>query len=209
VRVYPDVPRRRAATVASDLLVVCLLLLFAWAGKAVHDTVDSLAVLGEGVRSTGESVQSRFESAAEAVDGVPLVGDSLAEGLRTAGGGTGGNVAELGQRGEDSVHDLANLLGLITFLLPAAVLLARAVPQRVAQVRRLNAAAVVLDQPDSPERRRVTAMRAAFGLPYGTLLEYTTDPLGDLVAERYDALVAAALDDAGLRRPVPAAALTP
>jgi hypothetical protein len=42
-------------------------------------------------------------------------------------------------------------------------------------------------------------MRAAFSLPYGQLLEYTRDPLGDLAAERYDPLVAAALDDAGLR----------
>jgi len=46
---------------------------------------------------------------------------------------------------------------------------------------------------------RVVAMRAAFSLPYGQLLEHTRDPLGDLAAERYDALVAAALEDAGLR----------
>ena len=46
-------------------------------------------------------------------------------------------------------------------------------------------------------------MRAAFGLPYLTLLGYTSDPLGDLVAENIDPLVAAALDDAGIRRPVP------
>jgi hypothetical protein len=42
-------------------------------------------------------------------------------------------------------------------------------------------------------------MRAAFSLPYAQLLAYTRDPFGDLAAERYDALVAAALDDAGLR----------
>ena len=43
-------------------------------------------------------------------------------------------------------------------------------------------------------------MRAAFALPYGELLRFTRDPLGDLEAGRYDALVDAALDDAGLRR---------
>ena len=51
----------------------------------------------------------------------------------------------------------------------------------------------------TPERRRLLAMRAAFSLPYGQLLLYTRDPLGDLASERYDALVAAALEDAGLR----------
>ncbi len=42
-------------------------------------------------------------------------------------------------------------------------------------------------------------MRAAFGLPYGELLRYTKDPLGDLEAKRYDALIAAELDQSGLR----------
>ena len=50
-------------------------------------------------------------------------------------------------------------------------------------------------------------MRAAFGLSYLTLLGYTRDPLGDLAAGRYDPLVAAALDDVGIRRPPPAASV--
>jgi len=45
------------------------------------------------------------------------------------------------------------------------------------------------------------AQRAAFSLPYSQLLAYTPDPLGDLAAERYHSLVAAALEDAGLRAP--------
>ena len=53
---------------------------------------------------------------------------------------------------------------------------------------------------DSPERQALLARRAAFGLPYCVLLRHTRDPLGDLAAERYDGLVAAALEDAGLRR---------
>jgi hypothetical protein len=49
-------------------------------------------------------------------------------------------------------------------------------------------------------------MRAAFSLPYGQLLAYTRDPIGDLEDGRYDALVAAALEDAGLRAPPTGAA---
>jgi hypothetical protein len=59
----------------------------------------------------------------------------------------------------------------------------------------------VLHGADDPERRRLLAMRAAFALPYGQLLKFTSDPLGDLKAERYDDLVRAALEDAGLRGP--------
>jgi hypothetical protein len=171
MRLYPDVPAARTRTVARDLLVVALLVLFAWLGLRVHDTVDRLAVLGEGVREVGENV--------------PLVGDP---------------VEDLGRAGEERVHRLANLLGLIVFGLPAAIVLTRFLPERVRQVRALTAASRVLAEPESAERRRLIAMRAAFSLPYGQLLEYTRDPLGDLAAERYDALVAAALDDVGLRQ---------
>jgi hypothetical protein len=199
VRLYPDVPARRLATVLRDLAALLALVLLAWLGLAVHNAVDRLAVLGEGVNDAGSAVQGGFESAAERVEGVPVVGDDIAGGIRGAGEGTGGNVAELGQRGENAVHRLANLLGLLVFGLPAVFVLARWLPPRIAQVRQLTAAARVLAEPGSSERRRVIAMRAAFALPYGQLLQHTRDPLGDLAAGRYDGLVQAALDDAGLR----------
>ena len=195
MRLYPDVPERRTRTVIRDVLVVLLLVLFALLGVRVHDLVDELAVLGHGVREAGTSVQTGFDSAAEAVDGVPLVGGKVAEGLRGAGEGTGGNVEELGARGENAVHRVANLLGLLFFALPSAVVLARYLPRRLEQVRTLTDAERVLGGGEP----RLVAMRAAFSLPYGQLLEYTRDPLGDLAAERYDLLVAAALEDAGLR----------
>jgi hypothetical protein len=69
---------------------------------------------------------------------------------------------------------------------------------RLAQARRLTAASRLLAAPEEPERRRTIAMRAAFALPTAG---YTHDPLGGLAGGRYDALVAAALDDAGLRAP--------
>jgi hypothetical protein len=86
-------------------------------------------------------------------------------------------------------------------VLPAVLVLVRWLPDRARQVEALNAAARVLAEPATPERRRLIAMRAAFSLPYGQLLQYTRDPLGDLEAERYDALVEAALDDVGLQPP--------
>jgi len=183
----------------ADLASILLLVLFAFAGLKVHDAVDRLAVLGEGVQATGGAVQGGFDSAAEAVDGTPVVGDDIADGLRSAGEGSGGEVVELGERGEDGARDLADLLGFVTFALPGLLLLTRWLPGRIVQVRKLRAASQVLGDGGTPERRRLLAMRAAFSLPYGQLLTYTRDPLGDLEDGRYDALVAAALEDAGLR----------
>src|SRR5215211_2636570 len=127
MRLYPDIPARRLRTVVRDLLVVVLIVCFALIGLWVHDVVDKLAVLGEGVRKVG--------------DAVPF--------------GAGDPVEDLGRSGEERV----------------------------------------LDGGDP----RLVAMRAAFSLPYGTLLAYTEDPLGDLRRERYDALLAAAFEEAGLR----------
>ncbi len=167
MRLYPDVPSRRAATLVRDAAAIVLLVVFALIGKKGHDLVDTLSVLGSGLRDVGEKV--------------PLVGDPD---------------ADAGKSGEDGVHRLANALGLIVFGLPAAVLLAWFLPPRLRQVRALTAADRVLRGAEP----RAIAMRAAFSLPYGELLRFTRDPLGDLEAGRYDPLVAAALDDAGLRR---------
>jgi len=201
VRLYPDVPARRTETIVRDLVALALIVLFGWLAVEVHDAVDRLAVLGAGVRGAGEAVDGGFEGAADRVEEVPLAGGRIADALRGAGAETGGEVAELGASGEDAAHRLADVLGLLTFGLPTLLVLLRWVPARAAQVRTLTAAERVLREPGSPERRRAIAMRAAFSLPYGQLVQYTRDPLGDLAAERYDPLVAAALEDAGLRPP--------
>jgi hypothetical protein len=165
MRLYPDIPARRFRTFVRDALVLILLLCFALIGLWVHDLVDKLAVLGEGVRKAGSAV--------------PVVGDP---------------VEDLGRRGENDVHHLANVLGSLFFALPTLALFVWYWPRRTDQIRALTAASRVLEGANA----RLVAMRAAFSLPYGQLLVYTRDPLGDLAAERYGPLVAAALEDAGL-----------
>lgn len=201
MRLYPDRRDQRIDLIARDLAVVLALVLLAVLALRVHDAVDRLAVLGEGVESAGSAVSGGFDSAGDAVDGVPLVGDRLGDALRGAGEASGGEVGELGRGGSGAAHDLADLLGLAFFLLPSALLLLWALPPRVRQVRRLNAAAKVLRDPAELGRREQLAARAAYGLPYATLLRYTSDPLGDLAEGRHDALVRAALEEEGLRPP--------
>ena len=68
-------------------------------------------------------------------------------------------------------------------------------------MRKLTAAASALDDALDPERRRLLAMRAAFSLPYDTLLSYSPDPLGALAAGDYEPLVRAMFEDSGLKPP--------
>ena len=196
---YPDVPSERRGQVVRDLLVLALIVLFVWIGVSVYHLVDALSVLGQGVSSAGGSIQGAFDNVGNAVANVPIVGGALGDAFHGAGEGTGGNLADLGQSGEDAVHVVARTVGVLVALLPSLVLLVAVVPRRVRVVREMSAARAVVEvDPRDPERRRLLAMRAAFGLPYRDLLPYTRDPFGDLVAGRYDALVAAALATEGL-----------
>jgi hypothetical protein len=199
VRFYSDIPARRTAAIISDLVVLLLLVLFAWLGLRVHDAVAEIASVPRGVSDTGGAIQSGFESAGDAVGEVPVVGEPLRGALQDAGEGAGGEIAETGRAGEEDVNHLAGVLGVLFFLLPAAAVLSRYVPDRIADVRRLTAAGRAVGAELTPERERTLALRAAYGLPYERLVRYTPDPFADLESGRYAGLVAAALDDAGLR----------
>jgi hypothetical protein len=205
MRFYPQLSGPRSRTVARDVIVVLLLVVFAWAGIKVHDTVIELNALSRGVTDAGQAINGGFDRAAEAVGDVPLVGGALRDRLEGAGGATGGNVAAAGRAGESAVSDTASLLGWITFGLPTLVLLAFYLPLRGLQIRRMNRAQRMLGLALSPERRRLLAMRAAFGLSWSDLGSFSKDPIGDLEAGRLDPLVDALYADAGLRPPAPAA----
>jgi hypothetical protein len=203
MRLYPELPARRTATAVRDVLTVLAVVLFAVLAVRVHDRVDALSAAGRGAQDAGRSVQQGFDTAAGAVGGVPIVGGELESALSDAGQRTGGEAVEAGKAGEQAAKDAANLLGWLTFLIPTGLLLSLVLPPRVTQVRTLSSAARALRLTDRAggDHERLLASRAAFALPYATLLRHTPDPLGDLAAGRHDRLVAALAEDAGLRAP--------
>ena len=201
---YPTEPGQRRTTVVRDGLVLVALLLLAWLGRRVYVLVDDLRTVTDAVQGAGASVQDGFGSAAEVLAGTPLVGDEIAGALASAGAASGGNIVDLALTGDTAIHRLALVLGVLTFLIPAALVTVLYLPVRVAQVRRLRAALLVYRDEHDPERRRLLATRAALSLPVDDLVKYSTDPIGDLVRGDHDALVAALLADAGLASTTPA-----
>lgn len=201
MRYYPQLPAPRSRAILGDVVVIALVALFAWLGITVNDTFDDVASLGRGVQDAGTSVQRGFEDAGGLVSEVPVVGGDLEDAFSEVGAQTGGNTAALGEEGAAAIERAARLLGWLTFALPTAVVLLSAVPRRVARARKLTSASRVLGDARSAERRRLLAMRAAFGLPYETLLSYTRDPVGALADEDYEPLLAALYEDSGLRPP--------
>ena len=195
---YPSEPRQRRSTITRDIFAVLAVALLAWLGRRVYQLVDNLRAVTDAVNDAGTSVQSGFQTAADAVSGTPLVGDDIAGALESAGAASGGNVVELALTGDTAIHRLAIVLGLLTFLIPTLILLLLYIPMRVGQTRRLRASRLVYRDEHNPERRRMLAMRAAMSLPADHLLTFTPDPIGDLVRGEHDALVAALLSEAGL-----------
>ncbi len=200
---YPSEPRQRRNTIVRDAIVLAILVCVAWFGWQVHVRIDDLRVVTDAIQGAGHSVQNGFGSAAGAVNGIPVVGQDLANALQAAGSASGGNVADLAVSGDHAIGQVATIIGWLVFGIPAVVLLALYLPMRIAQIRRLGCARrVYLVDDDDPERRRLLAMRAAFALPLDHLVEYTKDPFGDLMRGKHDALVSALLADAGLALPI-------
>ncbi|MBJ7244237.1 MAG: hypothetical protein JHD03_05420, partial [Solirubrobacteraceae bacterium] len=74
MRIYPEVPALRTRAVIADLLLLALLVVFAWLGMKVNNTVDDIASLGRGVQDAGNSVRDGFTQAGDTLGNVPLVG---------------------------------------------------------------------------------------------------------------------------------------
>ena len=201
MRLYPDLPHPRRRTFARDAAVVLVILTCAALGLWVHHSVDRLGRLGHGVKLAGQTVQTGFQSAGDAAQGLPLVGGLVSDALHRAGAGSGGAVAAEGSAGESSAHRSAWILGALVWLLPSATALAIALPGRLRQVRLMREAETALTEGPAGARIRLLATRAALTLPAEALLRHTPDPIADLDDGRYAPLVAAALDDLGLRGP--------
>ena len=201
VKLYPEVADRRRERIARDVAVLLMLLFLVWMGRSVYQRIDSIIVLATGVSSAGESVQTGFGAVAGAVESVPVIGDNLASALQSSGEVTGGNVADLGAQGAEAIHRTALLIGLLTFLIPAILLVGLTLPERVRGIRQMNLAGQFLEGERSPERDRILAMRAVFNLDVDHLLEYSADPVGDLMAGRHDGLIEALFAEAGLAKP--------
>jgi hypothetical protein len=137
-------------TRAGDVAVVALIVLFAWLGIRVHDSIAGLGDMARGIQATGASidrsgrtaaaeVRRSVDGAADAASSVPLVGDRVGAALRDTARSTsnaierearatGAQLSASGRDGERDARSTATLVGWLAFLIPTVALLAQAVP---------------------------------------------------------------------------------
>jgi hypothetical protein len=136
-----------------DVVVVALVVLFAWLGVQVHNSIAGLADMARGMQQTGTSIQHAgaragaeirrsVSGAADAAQSVPFVGGGVASALRDTARSTstaverearttGAQLAASGREGEGDAEATARLVGWLAFLIPTVCLLAQAVPRWV------------------------------------------------------------------------------
>jgi hypothetical protein len=205
VRLYAQHPAVRLRQVTADVSMLAWVVLWVLVARAVHSAVLVLAEPGRAVEDLGRSVAGNMNSAADAAEGVPLVGDELAAPFGSLADASG-SVSGAGQSAQEAVHTLATVLAVVLVVLPVGWLLLRWLPARLRYAREAGAARRLLAGTPDLEilaaRALVTApLPRLAALPDGTGAAWRA---GDPAAVR--ALAEVELGRLGLRLPAPAPA---
>ncbi len=200
MKLYADLPGRRAGQVAGDLLLVVWSLAWVVFGRVVHDSVVALAAVGRHLEDGGRVLAGNLGDAGRRASAVPLVGDELRSPFDRAAGAAR-SVADAGRTQQEVVAELGLLLGVATALVPIALVALVWLPRRVAFARHAGATRRHLD---GAEDLDLFALRAIANQPMHRLARVSDDPVGawrrgeDAVVLR---LADLELRDMGLRVP--------
>lgn len=202
VKLYSDIPARRARQGFGDAWLVAWSVLWIWVAVRLHELIMNLAAPGLAIADGATDLARSITSAGESISSVPLVGQTLG----TPFGGMSDAalaIAEAGQSTADAVALLARFLSIALAVLAIMSFAVIWVPLRIGFVRRATAAQRFVD---ANEDLDLFALRAMARQPLHVLARITDDPAG--AWRRGDrpvihALAALELRAEGLRPPAP------
>ena len=211
MHIWSERPLMRAGELFADVTTLLWLTIWITLGVRLYGLLANLAESGRLVSDGGNRITGAGESIGSALEGVPLVGEGAADGIRGAFAAAGNPIVAFGNDLERLLIIVAALLGTLLVAVAIVPWLNRYLPWRIARWRRLNAAARVIrgTRPGRSEPipdatlESLLASRALHRLEYDELLEFSPDPFGDWVAGRHDRLAMAELDRVGLRGVAP------
>ena len=200
MKLYADLPGRRATQVVSDLFTAGWVIACTYAGRVVHDSIATLRTPAAGLTDAGSQLQSGMNSAGDQMATVPLVGEQLQGPFREAAR-TGVTLAQAGTDLGSAVDRLALALGIAAAVIPIVVWVLAWLPVRWRFVRRASAAQRFLDGPADLD---LFALRALARQPMHRLARICDDPAGAWRAADpavVHELAVLELRDCGLRPP--------
>jgi hypothetical protein len=202
MQLYAQHPVVRSRQLGADMGMLAWTVLWVLVARTVYRAVLVLAEPGRAVEDLGGSVAGSMRSAAEAAEGVPVVGDELASPFQALAEASG-SVSGAGVAAQDAVGTLATVLAFVLLVLPVGWLALRWLPWRLSYAREAGAAARLTREAPDLELLAARALATAplprlAALPAGTGAAWRA---GDPDAVR--ALAGLELRRLGLRLPDP------
>ncbi|MGV1008557.1 MAG: hypothetical protein ACOYBY_08100 [Dermatophilaceae bacterium] len=174
MKLYSDYTGRRTAQVVTDILVLAWVSIWAYAGRATHDATLALRAPADQLRENGDTLNQSMTSAADAVQGVPLVGEEITAAFDEAAR-AGMSVSDVGTNLGVAVERVSLVLGLTIALVPIVVVVAIWAVARIRFARRATAAKRFVDAQADLD---LFALRAMARQPMATLARVSDDPAG-------------------------------
>jgi hypothetical protein len=207
MHLWSERPGARIRQIGADIATLTWVAIWISISVGLYRFLAQLAGAGRFITDSGNGLDGVGLRLAGALQGVPLVGEGAADGIRTGFSAAADPMIQFGGDLERLLIIIAALLGFLLAAVAVVPWLNRYLPWRIAGWRRLNAGARVIRRRrfarSAPiahaELERILASRALHRLEYDELLEFTPDPFGDWVAGRHERLARAELDRVGLR----------
>jgi hypothetical protein len=201
MKIWSELPVARTREQIAD--VATLVWVVFWGSLVVQlfQFLIGFGGVGRAVHEGGENMIEGGQNLGQSLAGLPVVGSQardLASGAFAAGGQP---ISDLGTGLEQFVAIVSVVLALLLAVVTIGPWLIRYLPWRRERLRRVRSAhRAIRKAPDTDAGvERTLAMRAISRLDYGTLLEYTPDPIGDWTSGRHDRLARAEMASVGLR----------
>ncbi|MDQ3128183.1 MAG: hypothetical protein M3Q66_06970 [Chloroflexota bacterium] len=203
VTFWSETSDRRRREVAADLATWAWVALWSVAAYRIHEAIAGFAEAGRALERGGEAIQGAGGQIGSSLEGLPVVGQGVAEVARRAFSGAGEPFVFVGSEFVDLITLLARVLAVLILAVALVPWLSRYLPWRAARLAELRAATTAIRRrpagASAESVDQLLASRAFHRLSWEELLAYSPDPVGDFTSGRYAALARAELESAGLR----------
>jgi hypothetical protein len=201
VKIWSELRSARLKEQVADLATLAWVLFWANVVWQLLQFLASFAEAGRTIRAGGQSMIQSGRDLGDTLAGLPLVGTQVRDLVRDSFAEAGRPLSEFGTELEQFILVVATVISVVLALVALVPWLSRYLPWRWERLRTMRAAHRAIRGPSISDgaTAQVLAMRAISRLDYATLLEYTSDPLGDWTSGRHDRLARAELASVGLR----------
>lgn len=194
MKLYGETRFFRLRQIATDVALVVWIVLWIRIGIFMKRLFDQLAGPGQTIEGAGASFSSTMRDVGERMADIPGLGESLQSPFDSAAD-AGLRLQEAGQGQQDLVHRIAWWLGFLLALIPIALVLIRYLPGRISWIREASAAhRLRIDAADL----QLFALRAITNRPLHELRRACKDPAAAFAQGDYAPLARFELSSLGL-----------